>query len=216
MKFYKIKTFVVSILISCGMIMPLTATASGIPVFDGAAAANMVQQIMQSKTQIDNQIQQISELKSQVAALSGTRNMGQIFNGVKDQIPDEWKNIYGSMTATNYKDLMKGKSYTPEQAAKSLFANYDATLKSFQDTKKRLNNIQALMAKINTTQDVKAAADLQNRIAAEQAIIQNNQTKLDMMAKMFGIEEKIAEMKRAQNERCILSKRSNLGIAGCN
>uniref|UniRef100_UPI0026F46C88 type IV secretion system protein n=1 Tax=Snodgrassella sp. CFCC 13594 TaxID=1775559 RepID=UPI0026F46C88 len=81
--------------------------------------------------------------------------------------------------------LLKGKSYTPEQAAKSLFANYDSTMKSFQDTKKRLSNIQQLMAKINTTQDVKAAADLQSRISAEQAIIQNNQTKLDMMSKMF-------------------------------
>ncbi|PIT19280.1 type IV secretion system protein [Snodgrassella alvi] len=194
----------------------MNVNATGIPVFDGAAAANMVQQIIQSKTQIDNQIQQITELKNQVSALSGSRNMGKILNTVKDQLPNEWKAVYGSATATNYKDLLKGKDYTPEQAAKALFANYDATLKSFQDSKKRLDNIQALMTKINQTKDIKAAADLQSRIAAEQAIIQNNQTKLDMMSKLFELEEKVAHMQRSQRDACLAQHLVDRNYSSCN
>ena len=198
------------------LISSVNVQASGIPVFDGAAAANMLQQIVQSKTQIDNQISQIVELKNQVAALSGSRNMGNILNTVKDQLPNEWQAIYGSATSTNYKDLLKGKDYTPEQAAKALFANYDATLKSFQDSKKRLDNIQALMAKINSTQDIKAAADLQSRISAEQAIIQNNQTKLDMMSKMFDLEEKIARTQRSQRDACLARHIVDRNYSSCN
>lgn len=198
------------------LISSVNVQASGIPVFDGAAAANMMQQIVHSKTQIDNQISQIVELKNQVAALSGSRNMGKILNTVKDQLPNEWQAIYGSATSTNYKDLLKGKDYTPEQAAKALFANYDATLKSFQDSKKRLDNIQALMAKINSTQDIKAAADLQSRISAEQAIIQNNQTKLDMMSKMFDLEEKIARTQRSQRDACLARHIVDRNYSSCN
>ncbi|WP_370387506.1 type IV secretion system protein [Snodgrassella alvi] len=194
----------------------VNVNATGIPVFDGAAAANMLQQIVQSKTQIDNQIQQIVELKNQVSALSGTRNMGQILNTVKEQLPNEWKAIYGEATATNYKDLLKGKNYTQEQAAKALFANFDSTLKSFQDTKKRLNNIQGLMAQINSTKDIKAAADLQSRITAEQAIIQNNQTKLDMMSKMFELEEKVAHMQRSQRDACMARHLVDRNYSSCN
>ena len=194
----------------------INVQASGIPVFDGAAAANMLQQIIQSKTQIDNQIEQITELKNQVAALSGSRNMGKILNSVKEQLPNEWQAIYGNASSTNYKDLLKGKDYTPEQAAKALFANYDATLKSFQDSKKRLDNIQALMTKINSTKDIKAAADLQSRISAEQAIIQNNQTKLDMMSKMFDLEEKIARTQRSQRDACLARHIADRNYSSCN
>jgi len=176
----------------------------------------MVQQIIQSKTQIDNQIEQITELKNQVAALSGSRNMGKILNSVKEQLPNEWQAIYGNASSTNYKDLLKGKDYTPEQAAKALFANYDATLKSFQDSKKRLDNIQALMTKINSTKDIKAAADLQSRISAEQAIIQNNQTKLDMMSKMFDLEEKIARTQRSQRDACLARHIADRNYSSCN
>jgi type IV secretion system protein VirB5 len=194
----------------------MNVNATGIPVFDGAAATNMLQQIIQSKTQIDNQIEQITELKNQVSALSGSRNMGKILNTVKDQLPNEWKAVYGSVTATNYKDLLKGKDYTPEQAAKALFANYDATLKSFEDSKKRLDNIQALMTKINQTKDIKAAADLQSRIAAEQAIIQNNQTKLDMVSKLFELEEKVAYMQRSQRDACLARHLVDRNYSSCN
>lgn len=213
--FNTLKQTALAVMLSGSLLAVPHVSASGIPVFDGAAVAKAAEQIINMKTQIDNQLKQLSELKSQVQAISGTRNMGQILNGVKSQLPDEWQRLYGSMTATNYKDLLKGKNYTPEQAAKDLFANYDATLKSFEDTKKRLNNIQALMSRINTTQDLKASADLQSRIAAEQAVIQNNQTKLDMMTKLFELQSRIAARQQVQHERCILSKRSNLHLNGC-
>ncbi|MDF7675959.1 type IV secretion system protein [Neisseriaceae bacterium ESL0693] len=207
---------VTAVVLSAFIMISPVAMATGIPTFDGAAAANALQSLIQMKTQIDNQISQINELKSQVKALSGSRNLGKILNSVKDQVPAEWQAIYGNgAIATDYKDLIKPKTYSNEEAAKALFANYDMTLKSFEDTKKRLDNIQALMNKINTTQDIKAAADLQSRISAEQAIIANNQTKLDMMAKMFDIQEKIIEQQQIQKDRCFIAAKYGRSLSGC-
>ena len=41
------------------------------------------------------------------------------------------------------------------------------------------------MDEVNNTQDIKAATDLQNRISVEQAKIANNQTKLDMLDRLY-------------------------------
>ena len=65
-----------SAVLALGVAAP--AVASGIPVFDGAAVAQAIQQGIQMKQQIDNQLDQIKQLKDQVKALTGSRNLGQI------------------------------------------------------------------------------------------------------------------------------------------
>ena len=47
------------------------------------------------------------------------------------------------------------------------------------------------MNQINNTQDIKAATDLQNRIAVEQAKIANNQIKLDMFDRCINSNRKL-------------------------
>ena len=60
-----VRTKAVTVALSCLMLAtPAISSASGIPVFDGAAAANALQSLIQMKQQIDNQIKQITELKS--------------------------------------------------------------------------------------------------------------------------------------------------------
>ncbi len=49
------------------------------------------------------------------------------------------------------------------------------------------------MAKINGTPDPKAIAELQGRIAAEQAMIQNEQTKLQMYQMVAAAEDRLQE-----------------------
>ena len=194
----------VSILVSaCLLVSPVTGFAGGIPVFDGANVANTLQQIVHMKQQIDNQIQQIAELKSQVTALTGSKDIGKIFSDtVLEQLPDEWKSIYDSMGNTDYKKVIQGKTYTPETAMKQLVNNYESSIKSFNDTKLRLNNIQKMVQQIDSTTDIKAAQDLQNRIAAENAIIMNNQTKLDMAERLANQLEKIEHFKNTERTAC--------------
>ncbi|WP_434779322.1 type IV secretion system protein [Neisseria sp. Ec49-e6-T10] len=197
------KYFISIILSACMLIFPLTSYAGGIPVFDGAQVANTLQQIIHMKEQIDNQIQQIAELKNQVSALTGSKGVGSAFSETAlEQLPTEWKDLYGSIANTDYKKMIQGKTYTPDTAMKQLVNNYDSSVQAFNDTKLRLNNLQKMIKKIDSTTDIKAAQDLQNRIAAESAIIQNNQTKLDMMARLAEQMEKIEYYKRMDRRSC--------------
>src|SRR5690606_40657057 len=51
---------------------------------------------------------------------------------------------------------------------------------AYDKAKSRIEQIDQLMAKIDQTPDPKAIAELQGRLTAEQALIQNEQTKLQM------------------------------------
>ena len=54
------------------------------------------------------------------------------------------------------------------------------------------------MQKINQTQDPKAIAELQARIGAEQANIQNEQTKLQMYAMVAAAEDRVQTQRQAE------------------
>lgn len=199
----KMKYFISTILSVCMLTLPVASHAGGIPTFDAASVAQAIQQVTQMKTQIENQIQQIAQLKSQVTALTGSRDIGKAFSGAAlEQLPSEWKDLYGSVNNTDYKKVIQGKTYTPETAMKQLVHNYESSIQAFNDTKSRLNNIQKMIQKIDSTTDIKAAQDLQNRIAAENAIIQNNQTKLDMMARMADQMKEIEHYKNSERTAC--------------
>lgn len=209
-----VKTKAVTVALSCLMLAtPAISSASGIPVFDGAAAANALQSLIQMKQQIDNQIKQITELKSQVKALTGTRNLGNILKTeAYEQLPDEWKSVYNSASTLkngNYKDLLSAKNYNPSADSERLVQQFDLTLKAIKDSEVRMDNIKRLMDQVNQTQDMKAAADLQSRIALENAKIQQNQTNLDMMARFMDIQEKVQVQQRQNRDSCLRQNRIN-------
>lgn len=69
-------------------------------------------------------------------------------------------------------------------------------IEAYNATLGRLNNIQALMQQSNLTQDPAAKADLQNRWAAEYTMVQNEQTRLNLMAQLQQTELRLAEEQR--------------------
>ena len=208
------KKYLCSIVIMA--VMGSKVSAAGIPVFDGAAILKYGEQIVQMKKQIDNQVKQITELKSQVSAITGGREMGNLLKGtVKDQIPDEWNDIY-KLVNIDTSNLTDPKKFDPEANLKGLAGIQKMTETAFADTKKRQENINALQAALNNTTDIKAAADLQGRIAAEQATIANNQTKLDQMARMYEIQKEVNARQRTAYNQCVLANWSKGRQNSCN
>ena len=156
------KFMVLSIVGTSLLTAPLASMATGIPVIDGMAAANAIQSLLQMKEQIDNQLKQLSELKSQVQAVSGARNLGNVATGmVKDHIPTEWQSVYSQATSTrtNYKDLLNGKTYSPETALKLLASNRDFSEKAFDELgMKKLPTVKSLQAEYAELMAQKKAA----------------------------------------------------------
>lgn len=202
------------------------ANAGGIPVINPAQLAQSMQQGIQLGQQIQNQIKQISAMKQQITTLkdqlkanTGTRNLGNILQTqAMEQLPDEWKSVYSSVRGFkdgNYTDLLGTKGYDKAADAERLVRHYDLTLRAIKDSEIRFKNIKDLMAQIDRTQDMKAAADLQNRIAIESSYIQQNQTNLDMLERFMTLQEKVQVKKRQAANSCIRQNRLNRTSNSC-
>lgn len=89
------------------------------------------------------------------------------------------------------------------------------TLKSIKDSQLRMKNISALLDQVDKTQDAKAAADLQNRIAGEQAKIQQNQINLDTMARLYEMQKEIDERNFALRNKCARAAKHGWKEQGC-
>lgn len=210
--------------VACSALLGNLAHAQ-IPVTDGASIANSIQQQIETmakwKMQYDQMVSQIDQMKQQYQSLTGSRGLGQIMNNpaLRDYLPSDWQGVYDSVKTGGYSGLSgraasiyeSNKVYdacTHYKVAEQRTACEAQAVKGSQDkafaldaydkAKSRLNQIDQLMAKINDTPDPKAIAELQGRIAAEQAMIQNEQTKLQMYQMVAAAEDRLQQQRQRE------------------
>lgn len=204
-------TLFVGIVTSFGSV----AYAQGIPTIDTAAIAKYLEQIQQMKTQVENQVSQIVELKNQVQALTSQSNLGNLLKeGVQDSIPTEWQDIYrqANVSLDKIKDI---KNLDPEAGLKLLVNVQSETEKAFADIQKGQETVQQLMAEINNTQDIKASQDLQNRLAVQNAAIANVQLKLDQVDRLYQLEREVIQERKKHETYCRFQKRAGNTVDDC-
>lgn len=216
---FSFKKAAAAAMIAACLSVAVPVNAGGIPVINPAQLAQSMQQIQNQIKQISAMKQQITTLKDQLKANTGTRNLGNILQTqAMEQLPDEWKSVYSSVRGFkdgNYTDLLGTKGYDKAADAERLVKHYDLTLRAIKDSEIRFKNIKDLMAQIDRTQDMKAAADLQNRIAIESSYIQQNQTNLDMLERFMTLQEKVQVKKRQAADDCIRNNRLNRTSNSC-
>lgn len=154
------------------LIFPITiatlhfgVAAQGIPTIDVANLANSIKQVLAWQQQYEQMVQQIEQMQkanatalSAYQAISGNRGLGSINNSITQSvIPPAF---YSSLKAT-----------TSQQDASRLVGSQLQQLNVSTST--RFTQIQQLMGAINATNDAKAIGELNARIQAEQAMIQN-------------------------------------------
>ena len=146
--------------------------------------------------------------------VSGSRYLG-VNNtpGINGQIPEPGSIYTGSygetrsimnterVSTTNRasQDELRERNFQSAASEKAL------ALKTYEGAESRLDNINTLISKISTTTDPKAIQDLQARIGAEQALVSNESTKLQMVSQLSRSEEKLVDEKRKQMNRDILN-----------
>lgn len=211
------------------------AARAQIPVTDGASIgqqiAAQVETIAKWKMQYDQMISQIDQSKQQFDSMNGSRGMGNIMNdpALRDYLPGNWQGVYDNVKTGGYSGL-SGTGKTVYDAnkiydlcAKLLPANERTAceaqavkgaqdkgfaLDAYSAAKNRITQIDQLMGKINQTQDPKAIAELQGRIAAEQANIQNEQTKLQMYSMVAAAEDRLQQQRQREINAQVVDKRS--------
>ncbi|WP_281661163.1 P-type DNA transfer protein VirB5 [Microvirgula aerodenitrificans] len=200
-------------------------TFAQIPTTDTASIAQQAMQQMETiaqwKRQYDQMMSQIEQAKKQYESLTGSRGMGNIMNNpaLRDYLPADWQGVYDSVRNGGYAGLsgrgasvyaankvfdscqsVKAGDQRTACEARAVKASQDKgfALEAYDAAKSRINQIDQLMGKINQTQDPKAIAELQGRIAAEQANIQNEQTKLQLYAMVSAAEEKVQQQRQRE------------------
>lgn len=163
--------------------------------------AKFVEQV----TQLKNQLEQA---KQQYEALTGTRGLGDLFNNpaLRQYLPQDWTGLYDAVQGGDVagisgkvQDIIdKNKSGSIADMSADVRArqerlgavNKATGLAGFDAAMKRADQIQSLIGQINGTSDPKAIAELQARIAGEQAQVSNEIAKLQLVAMLQQAEEK--------------------------
>lgn len=192
--------------------------------------AQWAQQISEMKRQYDQMQTDYQQMVRTYTSTTGSRNMGQIMNdpSLRDYLPGDWQKVYDSTKTGGYSGLSgSGKtvyeqnriydacaSYIDDQQrlsceAQAVKASQDKgfAMDAYTAAKSRINQLDGLMGQIDQTQDPKAIAELQARMAAEQANVQNEQTKLQMYSMVAEAEEKVQHQRQRELNAQVLTKR---------
>ena len=187
------------------------AAHAGIPVIDVTMVANAMQQIVHWQSQLTAMTQQYNQLRAQTSALTGPRGMESLMNLAPAQrayLPpnanDLWAVIHGasgsySGLASQAQAILRANAVLtgaqmgglPPDARMVVEAGRNAasvfqasTQTAYQQTGQRFAALQQLITAVGTTTDAKASADLQARIAAEQAMLANEGNQMTMLYQM--------------------------------
>jgi len=199
-----------------------------IPVTDVANLTQQIQQVVSWGQQIQGMKDQLTQQQQLFSSMNGSRGLGQLLNNpaLKNALPADWQNVYSSIQSGGYSGLTGSAKairdanaiYDCNAGAANNVArcnremNKTAQDKAFANdaytaAQRRLDNIQALMGQIDNATDTKQIQDLQVRMQAENAMIQNEQTKLMMFKMMADSEDKlIAQQKHEQDMKNLSSR----------
>jgi len=164
-------------------------------VFDASNLQQSIQQYQQMVEQVTQLRAQLEQLRSSYQAITGTYGVGGLLQGealaAQSIVPGSWQDVVRLQQGGRYKTKMdyyeglmkavdpgllgldKGRnagayklSYDNTRAA---FAVTDATYDAVETHR---SNVEQLIRRIDSTQNIKEATDLNNRLISENAMLQ--------------------------------------------
>jgi type IV secretion system protein VirB5 len=204
-------------------IAPMSARA-GIPVIDVANLAQAIQQVLSWAQQYQQMTTQLQQQVQQIQAITGGRGMEALMpmtNAARNYLPPDYAQLMQAVngasatyaglsgqvqaiTAANAV-LTNGQlgTMTPqmrqvvEDGRKSAAMLSAMTQSAQQNSSQRFAALQQLITQIGAATDDKAIQDLQGRIVAEQAMLTNEQNKLQALYETARAQE-LAQRQRAR------------------
>lgn len=172
-------------------------------VIDVASLGQLINEVQWLEQQVQTARSQLSQAQSEYAALTGGRGMEQLLSGtVRNYLPTDWTQIsqvlngssgsYGTLasqlsalvTANAILSSSQVSALTASQQAQLLAARQSPALlqalsrTALSNSSDRFTTLQQLITALSSATDPKGSLDLSARIAAEQAMLQNESTKL--------------------------------------
>jgi len=219
-----------AVVVVAAWVLGTSVAQAMMPVVDIRAILQMAQQLQVLQNQLTTARNQLTQAQQQFQSLTGQRGMEQLLSGgTRNYLPSDWATLeatlrgaqasYSALAAEMQSAIRDATVLTPAQtarlspqqveqleAARRIVAMLQVTSReALQVSSQRFTSLQGLIDAIPTATDAKAVLDLQARIAAEQAMLQNEHTKLMVLNQAAEAEQ------RAQEQRARELAISNFG-----
>lgn len=218
----RVMSLVVAVTLAVGVVDTAQAQWA---VVDVRAIFELRQQLNYWRQQITAMQQELTQLQATHSALTGPRglqNLLTISTAARNYLPTNWAEVqqvlagqsarYGALAQALAANVEAVSLLSPQElAARSpqeraviesgrtqaaWFAA--ATRGAYAEASERFTALQQLIAAVGQVTDAKAAADLQARIGAEQAMLANEQAKIELLAQTAQAEEAMQAQRRRE------------------
>jgi type IV secretion system protein VirB5 len=189
-----------------GLLISAPDARAQFAVIDVASVTQLLHQVATMASQLEAAQAQLEQARAQYQSLTGPRGMESLLAGtVRNYLPTDWSQIAGILQggggsfATLAADVQRNLDAnavlpttqlaglsSDARAQVSTARNAVALLQAvaqeaLSNASNRFAALQQLIDAIPTAQDAKGVLDLQSRIEAEQGMLQNEQTKLQVL-----------------------------------
>jgi type IV secretion system protein VirB5 len=196
-------------------------------VIDVPAIAQLVQEVQTMQQQLATAREQLQSAQQALQVMTGDRGMGRLLGGAtRNYLPSNWSQVmsalqgqgstgYAGLSADVKSAIAANAVLSPQRLAMLSAADQRQVQTARQwnamrqalagealaNASSRFAAIQSLIAAISTANDQKAILDLQARIIAELGMLQNEQTKLQVLSQATQAQE--SSIRQQVRERVI-------------
>jgi len=183
-------------------------------VIDVGAIAQAIQEVATLKQQLTTIEQQLSQAQQQYQSMTGSRGMQLLLSGItRNYFPASSSQLMAALatpiqTTVNTNAVLTSQqmaSFSPAQQQQVNATRSNAALlqvttsQAYANSSNRFASVQQLINAIPTATDQKGILDLQARIQAELGMLQNEQTKLQVLFQLVQAQD-MALRQRAREQ----------------
>jgi type IV secretion system protein VirB5 len=191
-----------------------TAARAQWAVIDVGAIAQLIQEAATLKQQLSTIEQQLTQAQQQFQSMTGTRGMQTLLSGInRNYFPANSTQLMSALATPiqatiNSNAVLSAQqmaAFSPAQQQQLNAARGNAALlqvttqQAYTVASNRFSSVQQLISAIPTATDQKGILELQARIQAELGMLQNEQTKLQVLFQLVQAQE-LSRKQRAQEQ----------------
>ena len=194
-------------------------------VVDAPAIVQLIQEVQTTAQQLQTAKAQLLQAQQALQTMTGGRGMQQLLNGtVRNYLPSNWTQVTGALQgsgsfsalSTDIQSIVTTNAVVSPQRLATLSPGGQQLIQTSRqwsamqqalshqalaNASDRFAAIQTLIAAISSATDQKGILDLQARISAELGMLQNEQTKLQVLSQAMQAQE--SSLRQQQTERAI-------------
>jgi type IV secretion system protein VirB5 len=188
-------------------------------VIDVASVTQLISEVQALEQQLDTARAHLAQAQAQYQSTTGDRGMEQLLSGtVRNYLPPDWAGVQGAfqggggytalssdlstalstnaiLSTQQLAGLSPGANQQLQSGRRSVALMQVIAHQGLANVSNRFASLQQLIDSIARAGDQKAVLDLQARIGAEAGMLQNEQTKLQVLYQSAQAEERANEQR---------------------